>query len=243
MKYGIITVDDSRKDYRNAIENSLSMERVWFDCVDARVDGFEVETELERVGLAYKPELWPNHQPKIGEIGCWLSHYKSWKKTVEAGEPLMVFEDDAILPNNFEQNVMGLIKEVPPYYDYISLCIPPTQVADYMWMVHYGPLGEPRIVGQVFDEKVSQFYIGSKRMARLYQTWGSTAAIYSPTGAEKLIDLASDYGVHAPVDCFIIQHAHMNELNAFAPKPEFSDLVAQANFEIESTIQEKDLIR
>lgn len=36
-----------------------------------------------------------------GELGCFLSHYLLWKKSVELKEEILIFEDDCIVKSNF----------------------------------------------------------------------------------------------------------------------------------------------
>ena len=37
-----------------------------------------------------------------GEVGCFLSHYRLWEKCVDADEPILVLEDDAIIRYDFD---------------------------------------------------------------------------------------------------------------------------------------------
>lgn len=38
---------------------------------------------------------------KKGVIGCFYSHYRLWRKCIEMGEPIMIFEDDAVLSRSY----------------------------------------------------------------------------------------------------------------------------------------------
>ncbi len=47
-----------------------------------------------------------------GEVGCFISHWRAWERCVELNEPLIIFEDDAILSDSFsESEVEELLKE------------------------------------------------------------------------------------------------------------------------------------
>ena len=53
-----------------------------------------------------------NRRITKGEVGCFLSHARAWKKCVELNEPIMVFEDDAIVNQTFQENLYeSLIEE------------------------------------------------------------------------------------------------------------------------------------
>tara|TARA_R100000742_G_C4279628_1_gene104823 strand:- start:1100 stop:2980 length:1881 start_codon:yes stop_codon:yes gene_type:complete len=53
-----------------------------------------------------------------GEIGCFLSHYSLWMKCVELDEPIMIFEDDANITDEWDESEINkLIEE----YNFIYL--------------------------------------------------------------------------------------------------------------------------
>lgn len=39
---------------------------------------------------------------RLGVMGCFYSHYRLWKHCVELNEPILIFEDDALLVRGFE---------------------------------------------------------------------------------------------------------------------------------------------
>jgi GR25 family glycosyltransferase involved in LPS biosynthesis len=48
-----------------------------------------------------------------GEIGCYLSHVLIWKKLLDSDKKyFLILEDDAILVNNFKQNLTNLLDDV-----------------------------------------------------------------------------------------------------------------------------------
>lgn len=51
---------------------------------------------------------------KIGEIGCFLSHYFLWKKISQLEKPCIIFEDDVILCNDFNTKLNRMFKEGLP---------------------------------------------------------------------------------------------------------------------------------
>lgn len=75
---------------------------------------------------------------KPGVIGCFYSHYHLWKKCVELDEPIMIFEDDAVLTRDF----------IPVDWDgVLLLCM------GFEWKVSHGylkylenPTGNSRVI-------------------------------------------------------------------------------------------------
>ena len=53
-----------------------------------------------------------------GEIGCALSHLHIWKNM---SSPLLVFEDDIILTNNFEKRLEKALSSLPEDWDIFYL--------------------------------------------------------------------------------------------------------------------------
>lgn len=51
---------------------------------------------------------------KIGEVGCFLSHYLLWKECIDRNEEILIFEDDCIVFDNFHILNSVLKKENVP---------------------------------------------------------------------------------------------------------------------------------
>ena len=61
---------------------------------------------------------------KIGEIGCFLSHYFLWKKIATSDKPCIIFEDDVVLCDDFNKKLNSIIeKGVPSNCDVLYLGI------------------------------------------------------------------------------------------------------------------------
>lgn len=235
MKFGIISIDDSRALYKEKIRTEMSgVEEISFNCVDARTDEFDAVRAVESHGLKFS-DVWGTWSN--GEIGGWLSHFNSWLAAAEQATPTVVFEDDAIIPNGFKSIVDDFVSDVPDDFDAIALCVPENQKPDYMWINEYNELGEPSIVGRWSKEENSQHYIGPGRVARMYQGYGHTAMMLSPTGAAKLVNLARNLGIVAPADCFILNMSHINKINGYSPKPQYAEAFAKFNVEEVSIIK------
>lgn len=54
-----------------------------------------------------------------GSIGCAVSHYRLWQQAVELNEPILVFEDDAAIRDDFNAVLPALLENLPPW-DYFT---------------------------------------------------------------------------------------------------------------------------
>ena len=55
-----------------------------------------------------------------GAIGCAISHFRIWQQVVEKKEPVIVFEDDAVIRNDFNDMFSKLLSGLEGW-DYIAL--------------------------------------------------------------------------------------------------------------------------
>lgn len=218
MKYGFITVDESRKAYKDEIRGMLSsrFEEVPLDCVDAR--NKNVRGDLERNGLSIHDWM-----PRSGEVGCWLSHFQAWDKVATMDEDLLVFEDDAIITHTFEEDLLVVLNELPQDFDYLALWVPDNQKQDYFYEVEYDERGVANVLAA--NSTKFQFKIDKNHISKVYQGYGMVATLYSPKGGAKLVELAREQGIWASVDLFMHGMAHIGAVNAFAIKPYVANLV------------------
>lgn len=212
MKFNIVSINDDRKVYKDAIRATLGLEEIHIPSVA----GYKVDiaAEMASRGLRSTDE-W---HAKIGEAGCWLSHFDRWRAVADMDEPLIVFEDDAIVLDNFESDLLEWKSELPSDWDYVSLWVPDNQRQDFNYNAFYDNRGIPTIVGRLSNQD-SKFNFGSEHWARVYQGYGMVATMYSPSGGARLVERAREMGWNSPVDCFISLEAHAGRLNGFAPKP------------------------
>lgn len=220
-KYTIISLNDDRAVFKEAITRNTSSLYSWsIPAVDGRA--VDLPAEIEKRGLELSHH-WGN--PKLGELGVWLSNFDRWEKIAGDDYPSVVFEDDAIVSPAFTTKLALLMNELPDDWDFVALWVPEDQRIDYRYAVVY-ELGIPRINGVLPDHVRSLFDFGAHRAALVYQGYGMVSLMYSPTGAAKLVDLARKHGITGPVDCWIYEQAHMGNVNGYAPKPEFADIVS-----------------
>ena len=59
---------------------------------------------------SWKDPILQTHLTK-GEVGCFLSHWYVWQYAIESNEPVLVFEDDAIISDRYDENeIQKLLK-------------------------------------------------------------------------------------------------------------------------------------
>ena len=220
MKFGIISVDDSRKEFTDKIRSQFSDE-VSIESFDARgLDRAALEEELSNRGLKFA-DFWLGFAWSAGDIGGYIGHYNAWKKTVELNEPLLVFEDDADLPDDFSDTLEEVMNEVSDNFGVVGLTVHEQEQPFYITKMTYGKYGEPYPVSRIRLGEVSPFEYGSEKMALAYQNWALTATIYSPAAAGRLVEVTEQLGIHMNADMLVWARCHLGEYSGYSPKPSY----------------------
>lgn len=220
MKYNIITIDDSRASYKDAIRKSITgIDEVVIPATNGRT--VNLTYELFKRGLS----IPDTNSLSLGEVGVWLSTFDCWRWAYENDEELLVFEDDAIINPRFSEKLKEFMKEVPSDYDFVCLWVPDNQRQDYNYSVIYDDDGHPHIYGTLPDGQ-SSFDFGAEHAAMVYNGYGNVAQLFSPKGSKFFMDRAQKAGLYAPVDCYQYLEAHADRCEGYAPKPEYADLVS-----------------
>lgn len=219
MKYNIISINDSRKAYTDVIRKCAGFDEVDIPAVNAHE--VNLHEELERRGVAHHGDLWGN--PKIGELGVWLSNFDCWQWAADNNETLIVFEDDAIIDDTFQEQIKVFSSYLPDDWDFAALWVPENQLIDYNYDVTYNEWGDAVHHGmRLYSDSL---FTHTRYTAHVYQGYGMVSLMYSPRGAQKLVDLVRETGIYTPVDCYVYQRAHKGDLNGFAPTPLFANIV------------------
>lgn len=153
------------------------------------------------------------------EIAIWHSHMNCWQWAADNNEALLVFEDDAIIDDSFMMHFENVMSWLPDEYDFVSLWVPPDQEQDFFYQVTYDEEGTPNITGSVNYDFESRYYLGNGIGAKVYQGYSFVTTLYSPAGAQKLLDLAMERGMYTPSDCFLFNQAHTGKVEGYAPHP------------------------
>lgn len=119
MKLFVINLEKAQERRERVTEKlaEIGMECEFF----AAVNGFEGLPEE----LAAKPDddyriKYRGRPLTPGEKGVYASHYLLWKKCIELGEAIAIFEDD-FLPTPFFAQVIAKLPELHERYDYLRL--------------------------------------------------------------------------------------------------------------------------
>lgn len=78
------------------------------DCFDsAKTNNWKIETFWGINGRNITEQDWKNIKvtpvtKKLGQRGCWFSHFLLWNKCVELNEPIVVLEHDAVIQRPWE---------------------------------------------------------------------------------------------------------------------------------------------
>lgn len=160
-------------------------------CFLEAVDGTQIDTKKipyipQKVNQLLGFELTPK------ELGCYLSHFEAWKACVHENLPTLIFEDDFVVGDNFEESLSILLSN-PDDWDLVRL--------QALWNSADVPIRE----------------YGSINLVRnLGDPLGATAYLLNPLAAEKLIAHSSE--IYEPVDHFI-EHVEKHGLQILAVKP------------------------
>ncbi|RUS76958.1 hypothetical protein EGW08_015278 [Elysia chlorotica] len=153
--------------------------------IDA-VDGKELnDTFLEEKGIKQLPgfaDPYHGRAMKMGEIGCFLSHYQIWQEVVEKNyEKVVVFEDDVRFELFFRSKLASIMNEVEE------------NIKD--WDLIY--LGRKRL--QKDKERMVE---GSSRLAWPHYSYWTISYLLSNRGARKLL-AQEPLGKMVPVDEYL----------------------------------------
>jgi len=196
MKYTIFSIDDRRKHYTDKIKPE-GWTRVKTQCVDA------INT---RVVSPYPVRF----EARRGHIGIWMTVLNALEQA-----PIVTFEDDALLGDDFEEAFKQRTSRLPKDFDFFSLFIPRNQD-------HLAP-AEP------------------KPLIPVYQTYGGVSMYYSEQGRDKIKALLKREGITHQYDDFLYHWAKQGELNGYTSHPLYPELVYISGME-DSIVQESEYL-
>lgn len=104
-----------RPERRIKMEKSfreLGLEVEHFPAVDGRDLSLDI---IEKMGIRFLPgyeDPYHHRQMTMGEIGCFLSHYKIWERMVELEQKeVLILEDDIRFEPFFKDKAIQLLDE------------------------------------------------------------------------------------------------------------------------------------
>jgi GR25 family glycosyltransferase involved in LPS biosynthesis len=220
MKYTIIQINDrvSENVKKNKIKLSIFdyVGEIKF-CDASKVDSKKI---IEGMGFSinWNPFDGRTLPPLSGELGIWVSNIEVFKYIVKNNiSKMLVIEDDAILKENFVEELSLIMQEVPKNFDFVSLYSNPNQNKE--------------------DETTS---LSLKYLHKsINQYAGNVAMIYSFNGAKKILRLLKKEGIEYTVDCQIFRKSLEKKLDGYSLKKEYN--IAFHDFHVASTIDPQNL--
>lgn len=192
MKYTIYSVNDDRFNYKMKLRSKLrGWDEVDIECVDGRVPEELAKAVSEHGIEIVKPDI------RVGQLGVWYTFLNALKKA-----PLITFDDDAILHNDFKVEFYIRLAELPMDADFFALFLP--RDSDHM--------ASP------------SNYIGDC-LTKAYAKYGGVSFYITEQGAKKIRALVERDGIKQQYDDQLYTYVRNGELNGYSSQPELSDLV------------------
>jgi FkbM family methyltransferase len=193
IPYTIVSINDNR------IENKNNIREVLKDKKELDIE-FLNATDVSKLDnfLATNKDFhitWDSF--KLGEIGCFGSHYTAWQNLLKSkDEYLLILEDDAFLEENFITIVSKLFNQVPKDFDFFSIYVDENQ-----------------------SDRYKKSMSVSDDIALAYQDWSTLGYIVSKSGAKKALNYVKKHGMNEPVDWFLFRNNENKKFKIYTPKP------------------------
>ena len=201
MKYTIVSIDNTREDYKVNINIALQS---WSNINVSSVNG-NFDEEIRAALIAHgKPKI--NYYAKVGQLGRWLSFLNNLDAVNDG--PLFIVEDDAVLAEGFVDRVNLLLVDVPPDADFFSLFIPRNRPAEVFINGSINPM----------------YDIGHKVITKAHQPYGGVAMFLYPGMKEKIKISIRDNGIQGQFDDEIYRMSRDGYLNGYSVVPNMIDL-------------------
>lgn len=140
------------------------------------------------------------HSPdlKLGDIGCFLSHFLLWNKCVEIDEPILILEHDITMIREMPDNILNEFSEL------LNLDLCGSLRKQYNEYIECMKKEGKVKVRRLFEKNQIPQELTWKS-AKTYHVAGAHAYIIKPNGAQKLISSAKKNGI-LPADVHINSH-------------------------------------
>ena len=126
MKNFVINLNRQPEKYAHFLELNAGS-RIAFERHEA-CDGAALSDEQ----VAAMKIAMPGLKFTRGSIGCAASHQGLWRQTVETNEPILVFEDDAAIRNDFSEVYPRLLASLESW-DYLTFGYNTDSILDIEW--------------------------------------------------------------------------------------------------------------
>lgn len=193
MRYTIYSVNDDRYQYKMKIRSKLrGWDEVQIKCVDGRNPSELAAAIRSRDIDIVKPDI------RVGQLGVWYTFLNA----LDAA-PIVTFDDDALLHEDFKNEFYKRTNELPVEYDFFALFLP--RDSDHM--------ASP------------SNYFGNY-LTKAYARYGGVSFSFMTEGAEKIKYLVKRDGIRQQYDDQLYSYVKSGELKGFSSRPELPDLVS-----------------
>ena len=138
----------------------------------------------------------------VGQIGCALSHITLWQYLLQKDTSMaVVLEDDAIMVDDYKNELQSIIGELPKNWDFVNLFTHPKQ-----------------------STRKNRYEIpGKVCLLKRIRTWGTVGYLISKNGLQKICKKLDKIGLYSPID--IVLQDFLEDLVVFNLK---NDIVSTA---------------
>ena len=154
----------------------------------AGIDGLALDGPwLVQQGLLDASALeWPK-----GHLGCACSHIRALLRCLRRKRPLLIFEDDAIAPPGWEQQLNALLAQAPPAWEMLLLGWNLDSCLQLEWAPGqtFTSLFQPRFPTE-WDLSVALSAVHQRQWLRLQKGLGLAGYVVNPEAAARLLEWA-----------------------------------------------------
>lgn len=201
--YTIIYVSDRAMENMNRIRRIL---KDWRELSDNEaVHGMKTNAFKK----LYEMGFWFDYRPDDGrtspmmptEAGLFASHILAITNALDKGcEQFVLFEDDAIISDDFEDIYTAAVKDAPNGWDFISMIVEPARN-------HFSDSSD----------------IGSDFIHRcLTQPSCTGCIVYSRNGIQNYIRHIKESGIYYNIDSMLYRASHAGKLNGYILRNEYA---------------------
>ena len=208
MKYTIISISDERKENMDYIKSVMGHNEFIQDIefIDGRkCNPFDI---LNHIGIrpdVYAPDDGRTNPMTDTECGCWISHVRCIEYALDNKlDKFLVFEDDAILGDDFVSTLRLSMNDLPDGWDFLSLY----SDANQNYLSIDSDIGSP-----VIHKCTTQL------------SWNQ-AMLYSYRGAAKLLRIFKRKGATYNIDSVIYRASRDGFLNGYILRPDYRPCVS-----------------